>query len=93
MSNAILTEIIWLAKNLLRRIENEAYSIWSIRSSFKTDIKVSLKCYTRVWLRYVYIFAVFDKNESLEDLCDNINGFYPILQFTTEVEKDNNLPI
>lgn len=42
-------------------------------------------------IRYVYdIFAVFHQKESLEDFCDNINRFYPTVNVTTEVKKDNN---
>lgn len=36
----------------------------------------------------VDIFTIYDQNGNIEEFCNRINGFYPTIKITTELEND-----
>ena len=47
----------------------------------------------REWHRYVDdTFVLVEPDTNIQDVLDNLNGFYPSIKFTHEVEEDNSLP-
>src|SRR5436190_3915956 len=49
----------------------------------------TINYFPRIWKRYVDdVFAVFNKNQDIQEFVQKLNSIYPTIKFTFEVEKD-----
>ncbi|KAG8301980.1 hypothetical protein J6590_108521 [Homalodisca vitripennis] len=62
-------------------------------AKFELNAKQNMTYFPRVWLRYVDdIFAIFNKNQDLQNFINQLNTFYPTIKFTCEIETNSSLP-
>jgi hypothetical protein len=62
-------------------------------SHFEFLAQQSLSYFPRVWIRYVDdVFAIFNKNEDINNFTRQLNSIYPSIKFTFEIEINKQLP-
>jgi len=62
-------------------------------SKFETNAKKVMRYFPRVWIRYIDdIFAIFDRDENIQQFVNELNSFYPSIKFTVEIENNHCLP-